>query len=117
MSNPDAPSWLTELVWKAVEALGLALGAVFAWFVKRDVNRFDKALEAHTMEIGELQRDRVTRKDFDELRSSLTAAITHGFDRAEEKIDKRHDENGERHRKTDDDIQYIRERLDKALDK
>jgi len=62
-------------------------GGVVAWFVKRDYRRVDDTLKDHAQQIDELQKDRVTKNDFDELRASITATITNGFARAQDKMD------------------------------
>lgn len=106
---PDNPTWL-EAAWRFAGTIGATVMAGFWWLIQREVKRVDTTLQLHTRQISELQKDRVTKDDMDELRSSLTATIVHGFERTEKQFDTRHRDNQE-------NIQYIRSRLDKALDK
>lgn len=64
--------------WEAIAkwALGAWL-TVLSWVGVRQVSRID-----------ELEKDRVTRNDFDELRHSLTASITNAQERTEARLDK-----------------------------
>lgn len=65
------------------EAIGAASAAVGAWFAARGAR-----LRALARRVTRLEKERVTRDDFDELRSSLTASISHNQQRTEERLDR-----------------------------
>lgn len=69
------------------EGLVLAVLGLLRWLGVREVNRVDKAIEDHEERLGVLEKDHITREDFDELRSSLTATITNTAERAENRLD------------------------------
>lgn len=76
--------------WKnaAIALLGAIVG-LLGWGGKRALQRQAE----HQQRIEALERDRVSRDDFDELRSSLTASISVGIERLENSVEKRHREN------------------------
>lgn len=112
---PETPLWFYG--WKVFQAIGAVLIAMFVWLVKREIKRVDDTLHEHAGKIGELQLNRVTKDDMDELRASLTATVTNGFQLLDRRVDVRHEEHLERYREGRDDMQYIRERLDRLLDR
>lgn len=80
--------------WKnaAIALLGALVG-LLGWIGRRELKRAEMTQQDHASRIGVLEKDRVTRDDFDELRSSLTASITGGYERLENSVEKRHQEN------------------------
>lgn len=82
------------LDWKtvAISLLGILMG-LLGWIGRRELKRAEVTQQDHASRLGVLERDRVSRDDFDELRSSLTASITVGVERLENSVEKRHQEN------------------------
>ncbi len=73
--------WLDQ---HGIEALIAGLLTVIAFGFRR----FAAAQDKNTADIAELQKNRVTRDDFDELRSSLMATATQNHNRLEERLDR-----------------------------
>ena len=61
---------------------------VVGWFTKREAVRVEGRLNSHAERLRELEADRVTRDDIDELRASLTASINLGVQRVETSINR-----------------------------
>lgn len=61
--------WLEQHI---IELLSAGLLGLILW----NIRRFISTQDSHGKEIAALKEDRVTRDDFDELRSSLTATAT-----------------------------------------
>lgn len=64
--------WESAFKW-----IGAILVATFGWMWRRQATRLDA-----------LEKDRVTRTDFDELRASMLATFTNGHNRLEDKLDR-----------------------------
>lgn len=65
------------------ESLIAAMLSVIGWWVQRKLARND-AFEAR---ITALERNRVTKEDFDELRESMNATFVNGMQRIENRTD------------------------------
>lgn len=82
------------------EGLIAAMTGLLTFFGRREIKRNDdwhKKHEAryddHEDRIDELEADRVTRDDFDELRHSMMASFENMANRFETKVDSMHGEN------------------------
>ena len=72
--------WLLEHIPESIAAF---LVTVVGWMAQRAIAKVDRQEER----IAALERDRVTKQDFDELRESMNATFTHGMDRIERRTD------------------------------
>ena len=103
MTQPDNTSWLQD-GWKVAQALFGGIVGIVVGIAKRESNRIDKALRSHSDKLDDLQSNRVTREDFDELRESLTATVVNSYERLEKISDRRHEENR-------GDLSWIRDKM------
>lgn len=92
---------MQDWLWKHLpEGIILALVGIAQFFGRREIRRYDNdrrelraALVKHADRLALLEREQVTKDDFDELRSSMMASFENMVDRFEKKVDKMHGEN------------------------
>ncbi len=70
------------------EGVVVATLALLRWLGVREVNRVDAQIENHEQRLSDLETDRVTQANVEELRASLTATITSSSERIEKRVDR-----------------------------
>lgn len=71
-------------------AMGLA-----AWLGRREIKRNDDDHDDYDVRIKEVEKRHVSRDDFDELRSSMTASMVNLSERMENNMNRMHDQNSD----------------------
>ena len=82
--------------------------ALLTWLGKRAVVRIDD----HEIRLRAVETDRVTHRDIDELRQSLTASVVHACNRIEENLNNVNRERQEQHEENREQLGVIMQKID-----
>lgn len=82
--------WLADHI---PEGAIIGMLAIIRWLGMREIKRIDDELDSNTKDIADLKKDKITTRDFDELRGSMTASITTAFELLDKNVERRHSEN------------------------